>query len=222
MACLWLVLLSGCQSISRPLPDISTVAAASQQRYRIQPGDTLESHFSLDATFNEQALVNPDGRVSFFYAPDVPAGGLTITALRDRIASQAGITDSSFTVVLRNTVGTRVYVTGEVNAPGEIIVNGPISALQAVSRAGGYKLGAQSGRSVLIRHDAANKPVPYSVDLASAANGRNPDEDVALQSYDILYVPRDRIGNASLVLERVRNAVPFSFYFGVSHVRSEF
>ncbi len=213
----------GCQSVRRDLPDISTVAAASRQRssqYRIQPGDVLESHFSTDATFNEQALVAPDGRISFFYAADMTAAGLTVSQLREQVAAKAGITDGSFSIVLRNTVGTRVYVTGEVNSPGEIIVNGPITALQAVSRAGGYKLGAQRGQSVLIRHDAAEKPVPYTIDLASAADGRKPDEDVQLETYDILYVPRDRMANVSLVLERIRNAVPFSFYYGVSKVTS--
>jgi hypothetical protein len=73
---------------------------------------------------------------------------------------------------------------------------------------------------VLIRHDAADKPLPYSVDLASAMNGRKPDADVLLEPYDIIYVPRDRAGNASLVLERIRNAVPFNFYYGVNRVRS--
>ena len=221
----WILQIVGCQSIRGDLPDISTVAAASTQPtslYRIQPGDVLESHFSVDATFNEQALVTPDGRVSFFYAADIPAAGHTVTELRDQVAAKAGITDGSFAVVLRNTVGTRVYVTGEVNSPGEIVVNGPISALQAISRAGGYKMGAQSGASVLIRHDATAKAIPYSVNLASAADGSKPDEDVLLQSYDILYVPRDRLGNASLVLERIRNAVPFSFYYGVNRVQSVF
>ncbi len=215
--------LSACQSIRAPLPDISAAYGANQDsasEYRLQPGDVLESHFAANATFNEQALVAPDGRVSFFYAANVRAAGLSLAQLRDRIAAQAGITDPSFVVVLRNSVGTRVYVTGEVNAPGEIVVNGPLTALQAISRAGGYKLGAQSGASVLIRHEPDGKPTPYSINLAAAVNGRNPSADVQLQPYDVLYVPRDRLGNASLVLERIRNAVPFSFFYGINRVNT--
>jgi polysaccharide export outer membrane protein len=217
--------LSGCQSVSRDLPDISTVVDVSKDSgsyYRLQPGDVLESHFGSDSSFNEQALVAPDGRVSFFYAADVQAAGHTVSQLRDDVASKAGIMDASFVIALRNTVGTRVYVVGEVNSPGEIVVNGPISALEAISRAGGYKLGAQSGRSVLLRRDVSDKRAAYAVDLASAADGRNPREDVSLQSYDIVYVPRDRMANISLVFERVRNAVPFSFYYSVNTVRSSF
>jgi polysaccharide biosynthesis/export protein len=218
--------LTACQSVRAPLPDISTAAGPAQatgMEYHLQPGDVLESHFAVNSSFNEQAVVAPDGRVSFFYAVDVPAAGLSLAQLRDSVASKAGITDRSFAVVLRNPVGTRVYVIGEVNSPGEIVVNGPITALQAVSRAGGYKLGAQSGESVLIRHDGtAGKPTPYSINLAAAADGRKPGADAQLQPYDILYVPRDRMANVSLILERIRNAVPFSVWYGVNRVNNGF
>jgi polysaccharide export outer membrane protein len=218
------VQLAACQSVKGNLPDaVGSLPPASEQaaaQYRIQPGDVLESHFTADATLNEQAVVAPDGRVSFFYATNIVAGGLTLPQLRDTVAQAAGITDRTFVVVLRNSVGTRVYVTGEVNTPGEIVVNGQISALQAISRAGGYKMGAQTGKSVLLRRDTSNKPVLYAVNLKFAADGRNPNEDVVLQPYDIIYVPRDRLANVSLVFERIRNAIPFSVFYGVDSVNN--
>jgi polysaccharide export outer membrane protein len=218
------LLLSACQSIKRDLPDISTVASAPSglPPYRIQPGDVLESHFVVNPQFNEQVLVAPDGYVNFFGAPDVAAAGLTLPQLREAVSSKANITEKTFNIVLRNTVGTRVYVTGEVNAPGEIVVNGQISALQAISRAGGFKLGAQTGESALIRHEDGSKPVLYAINLAAAADGRRPEQDVLLQSYDILYVPRDRIANVSLIFERIRNAVPISFFYGINKVSTGF
>jgi protein involved in polysaccharide export with SLBB domain len=216
------LLLSACQSIKRDLPDVSTVASAPSglPQYRIQPGDVLESHFVVNPQLNEQVLVAPDGYVSFFGAPDIAAAGLTVRQLRETVASKARITESTFNIVLRNTVGTRIYVTGEVNAPGEIVVNGQISALQAISRAGGFKLGAQTGESVLIRHDATDKPIMYAINLAAATDGRKPEQDAPLQSYDILYVPRDRAANLSLVFERIRNAVPVSFFYGINRVNT--
>jgi polysaccharide export outer membrane protein len=219
--CILSVTLVACQSVRRDLPTVATLpdaATVSTSPYLIQPGDVLETHFIVDSTLNEQVVVAPDGRVSFFYAADIAAAGHTLRQLRDSVAQKAGITDPSFLIALRNSVGTRVYVTGEVNTPGEIVVNGQISALQAISRAGGYKLGAQKGLSVLLRRDSANKPVLYSVNLESAADGRQPNEDVLLQPYDIIYVPRDRIANLSLIFERIHNAVPFSVYYGINKV----
>jgi hypothetical protein len=34
---------------------------------------------------------------------------------------------------------------------------------------------------------------------------------LTLQTYDVLYVPRDRAGNVSLIFERIRQAIPFNF-----------
>jgi polysaccharide export outer membrane protein len=191
--------------------------------YQLQPGDIIESHYSSDPSLNEQILVAPDGRVNFFSASNIFAAGLTLPQLRNKIIGKAQIVDTSFDIVLRSSVGIRVYVTGEVATPGEIVSNGQISALQAVSRAGGLKLSAQGGEVVLIRHDdSTNDPKVYAIDLTAALNGAKPKEDVLLRPYDIIYVPRDRIGNASLVLERLRNAVPFVFSFVYGNGNAKF
>jgi len=210
----------GCQSIHGTLPSavgipLTSIPGASE--YHLQPGDILETRFSADPTLNEQAVVAPDGRVSFLGAPNILAAGLTVPELQHTVLDSARIIDKSFNIALRSSVGVRVYVTGEVTTPGEIIAPGNISALQAVSRAGGLKISAQGGEVVLIRHEDVSKPASvYSVNLTAAANGKTPAEDIWLQPYDIIYVPRDRIGNASLVLERLRNAVPivFSLVYG--------
>jgi polysaccharide export outer membrane protein len=214
------ILLSGCQTVSGKVGDATTlrpVDAAAE--YQVQPGDILESHYGSNPSLNEQVLVMPDGKVSFLGARNLMAAGQTLPTLRTTVIDTAKIIDPSFDVVLRSSVGTRVYVTGEVATPGEIVANGPISAVQAVSRAGGLKLGAQSDRVVLVRHFPASQSQAYAVNLQAVMDGSNPAADVMLQPYDIIYVPRDRIGNVSLVFERLRNAVPivFSLVYGDSN-----
>lgn len=206
--------LSACQTVQRDLPQAAValpVSPPAPSPYVVQPGDILESRFVTNPLLNEQSLVAPGGRISFRYASDLPAAGLTLPQIRQEVASTAGITEHGFDVVLRSSVGTRVYVTGEVTTPGEILVNGDITALQAVSRAGGFKLGAQEREVVLVRRGADKRPVLYAMDLKSATNGLAPQDDVQLQTYDIVYVPRDRAGNLSMIFERLRNAIPFNF-----------
>jgi protein involved in polysaccharide export with SLBB domain len=94
-----------------------------------------------------------------------------------------------------------------------VTVSGQVSALGAISRAGGFKNTAQIDVIVLIRRDEENRPHLYAVDVNAAMEGRDPNADVMLQTYDILYVPRDRIGNVSLIFEKLRNAIPFSSAF---------
>jgi protein involved in polysaccharide export with SLBB domain len=206
------VTLGGCASVTEtlaPAPQIGLGPPEAQPAYRLQPGDVIELHILSNPEMNEQAIVAPDDRVSFQFAPDIAAGGHSLREVTNILNQAYGLTTTNdLQVVLRSQVGTRVYVTGEVPLPAEIVANGQISALGAISRAGGFKITAQRSEVVLLRRDAENKPHLYALDLAAAMKGKDPGADVLLQPYDVLYVPRDRLGNISLVFEKVRNALP--------------
>jgi polysaccharide export outer membrane protein len=213
-----LAALAACQSVKADLPPAPQIALGppeAQPAYRLQPGDVIEIHLPTNPEMNEQGIIAPDGRVNFQYATNVPAGGLTIPDLTARLNGLYGkqLNNPNIQVVLRSQSGTRVYVTGEVNVPTEVMVSGQVSALGAISRAGGFKNTAQTDLIVLIRRDEENRPHLYALDIAAAMEGRDANADVMLQAYDILYVPRDRIGNVSLIFEKLRNAIPFSSAF---------
>jgi polysaccharide export outer membrane protein len=209
--------LGACSSVAVPLPqlppmssDVPEVAPA----YLLQPGDVLQTVYPADIERNEQVVVGPDGRIDVAYAHDVLAGGHSLSQVTQDVVTKAGITDPGFTISLRSSVGVRVYVIGEVTNPGEIVVDGGITALQAVSRAGGMKYTTtQMKQVVLIRRSETGRPILYAMDLHAALDGSNPSADPLLRPYDIVYVPRDRIGNVSLVFERIRQAIPYSFGF---------
>jgi len=213
-------LLCACASVTQPLPPAPQIGLGppdKQPAYRLQPGDVIELHMFSNPEMNEQAIVAPDNRVTFQFAPDIVAGGHSLQEVTDIVNKAYGATiKNDLQVVLRSQVGTRVYVTGEVILPAEIVANGQISALGAISRAGGFKITAYRGEVVLMRRDADNKPHLYAINVQAAMEGKDPNADVLLQPYDVLYVPRDRPGNASLLFEKIRNAIPIgaSFSYG--------
>jgi polysaccharide export outer membrane protein len=181
----------------------------------LQPGDVIELHILSNPELNEQVIVAPDSRVTFQFAPNLTVGGRSLQQVTDMLNTAYGTTTKNdLQVVLRSQVGTRVYVTGEVLAPTEVIANGEISALGAVTRAGGFKITAQRSEVVLMRRDEQNQPHLYALNLLSAMQGKDPNADVLLQPYDVIYVPRDRVSNVSLVFERIRNAIPFNASVG--------
>jgi polysaccharide export outer membrane protein len=207
-----LAALAGCASVKEtlpPPPQIGIGPPGEQAPYRLQPGDVIELHLFSNPEMNEQAIVAPDNRVTFQFAPDIIAGGHSLQEVTETLNKAYGATiKNDLQVVLRSQVGTRVYVTGEVTLPVEVVANGPISALGAISRAGGFKITAERSQVVLMRRDVENKPHLYALNLLAAMQGKDPNADVLLQPYDVIYVPRDRIGNVSLVFEKVRNALP--------------
>jgi protein involved in polysaccharide export with SLBB domain len=211
-------LLAACASVTEPLPpppQIGIGPPAEQPAYRLQPGDVIEVHILSNPELNEQVVVAPDNRVTFQFAPGLTVGGRSLQQVTDMLNhAYQTTTKNDLQVVLRSQVGTRCYVTGEVTAPTEVVTNGPISALSAITRAGGFKITAQRTEVVLMRRDEDNKPHLYALNLLAAMQGKDPNADVLLQPYDVLYVPRDRISNVSLVFERIRNAIPLSSSFG--------
>jgi protein involved in polysaccharide export with SLBB domain len=211
-------MLAGCASVTAPLPPPPQIGIGPPMdlpAYRLQPGDVIELHILSNPELNEQVVVAPDNRVTFQFAPSISVGGRSLQQVTDMLNTAYGTTTKNdLQVVLRSQVGTRVYVTGEVAAPAEVVANGQISALSAVTRAGGFKITAQRSEVVLMRRDENNKPHLYALNLLAAMQGKDPNADVLLQPYDVIYVPRDRISNVSLVFERIHNAIPFGASYG--------
>jgi protein involved in polysaccharide export with SLBB domain len=211
-------LLAACASVTETLPPPPQVGLGPPTElppYRLQAGDVIEVHILSNPELNEQVIVAPDDRVTFQFAPGLTVGGHSLQQVTDMLNQAYGTTTKNdLQVVLRSQVGTRVYVTGEVAAPTEVVVNGQISALSAITRAGGFKITAQRQEVVLLRRDEENKPHLYALNLLAAMQGKDPTADVLLQPYDVLYVPRDRVSNVSLVFERIRNAIPINASVG--------
>jgi protein involved in polysaccharide export with SLBB domain len=211
-------MLAGCASVTAPLPpppQIGIGPPTDLPPYRLQTGDVIELHILSNPELNEQVVVAPDNRVTFQFAPSISVGGRSLQQVTDMLNTAYGTTTKNdLQVVLRSQVGTRVYVTGEVTTPTEVIANGQISALSAVTRAGGFKITAQRSEVVLMRRDENNKPHLYALNLLAAMKGEDPNADILLQPYDVIYVPRDRISNVSMVFERIHNAIPFAVSYG--------
>jgi len=94
-------------------------------------------------------------------------------------------------VVVKSFAPTRVYVGGEVTTPGEFITVGPTLTLsQALARAGGTKLSSDDTHVFVIRRGPGDKPEFLSTSWKALRQGRNPDADIRLAPYDVVYVPK--------------------------------
>ena len=182
--------------------------------YRCDMGDVLDVRFPRNPELNEQAVVGPDGRLSTQFAHDIFAAGRTLEELTKDLneAYSKELVDPIVSLSIRSYSGTRVYIAGEVATPGEFVETGPVTALQAVARAGGFKTFAARSHIILIRRGQNGKPEIYGLDESGLTEGygRNAT-DAELVSYDIVYVPRTPIGDVGYFLDQLRGVIPFSF-----------
>jgi len=213
----WMVtsVLTGCANSSLPRPPMAELASPEQRPlYRCDMGDVLDLRFPRNPELNEQAVVGPDGRISVQYAHDILAAGRTLADVtRDLSEAYSQVlVEPLVSLSIRTYSGTRIYVAGEVATPGEFIETGPITALQAIARAGGFKTSAARSKVVLIRRGQKGKPDVYGLDESGLTEGYSKNAtDAELVSYDIVYVPRSPIADVAFLFAQLQGVLPLSF-----------
>lgn len=139
-----------------------------QQRLTFGPGDVVDIHFFSNSVYTALSRTNvfigPDGRINYLYANGIPAAGLTVEELRQKIAD--ALTpfykqSPTIVVVPVSFSSKKYYMLGKVNAKGAYVLDRPLTLVEAVARAKGLETGlyqrttvemADLGHSFLIRN----------------------------------------------------------------------
>jgi protein involved in polysaccharide export with SLBB domain len=168
--------------------------------YEIHNLDELTIKFFYNPELNETVSVRPDGRISLQFANDVMAAGLTPAELTDVLTEKYSteFVDPRITVLVRSYEGNRVYVDGEVIKPQMFRLGANLTVSQAIASAGGLKDTARRHDVRVIRRKADKKPLVIPVNFAQVVDGTDISQDIALQPYDIVYVPKSTIANVNM------------------------
>src|SRR5581483_11549143 len=128
---------SASDSDKKPAPG----ALATTDEYRLGAGDKLRIEVYKDPQLSQSVQIRPDGKITLPLIGDMAATGLTPLELRDQIASQLKeyITNPTVTVIVVEATSAHAYVMGEVAHPGEVSLHGPVTIVQAIAMAGGFK-----------------------------------------------------------------------------------
>ncbi len=221
--------LGGCgSSTSQTRADIPVVEegrapiaplAENLEPYRLQLGDALQVKMLLNPELNEDITVRPDGMISTAVVQDMPAYGKTAEELQKGLieAYKKHLTDPQLTVVVKSFAPSRIYVLGEVEAPGEMVSVGPnMTLLQAIARAGGMKNSGDEKNVLVYRRGASEKGEVFRADYAAATEGVS-TQDVRLAAYDVVYVPRTGVADAyKNYQQNIQQFLPASFGLGYS------
>jgi len=184
------------------------------REYRVGSGDVLELKFSYASELNDKVTVRPDGAISLAMVGEMRAKGLTPAELSTHLTQRYSkhLKHPDVTVIVRDFAGQKIYVGGEVNAPGLVQIQGALTCLQAVFNAGGPKPSARLDNVVLMRYDGDNKTEVQKVNLSEVFRGKA--ADITLQSFDVIHVPRKRISRVGLFVQQyVNDLVPHNLMF---------
>lgn len=176
------------------------------QNYTLQPGDVVSVEVLEDASLNRNAMVLPDGNISFPFAGSIRASDRSVgqveASLRKALAPNFASTPTVFVSIASLAQGAAgptgptitIYVVGQVNQPGPVAVESGVNFLQALASTGGFNQFAATKRVQLRRTDpATGQEVVYLFNLKKVGDGATITGNTTMREGDIIFVPERRL-----------------------------
>jgi polysaccharide export outer membrane protein len=170
-------------------------------------------------------LVRPDGYISLPQIPkDIEAAGATLNQLKSAISAEYSkiFENLSVSVALANTNSNLVYVTGEVRRPNSYQLAGPTTVSQILSQAGLIWETAELSSILVVSRSSEGKPWGRLVNMDEIIGQGNIGNDIFLKRFDVVYVPKNKIANANVVVDQyINRIVPNFFRLGLNFTYSK-
>lgn len=162
----------------------------AEEQYQLHQGDMLFISVWGEETLQKEALVLPDGSITFPLAGRVNVANTTTTEAEKRITDKLKkfLPEPQVTVVVKSIEGNRAYIIGKVLKTGPFLLTGPTTVLQALSMAGGFDKFAELENIKVLRQNGS-KQVPISVDYKKLIRGQNLESNILLVPGDTIVVP---------------------------------
>ena len=124
--------------------------------------------------------------------------------------SQNIILQNRDVVFVPNPDDRRVYVLGRVEHPGIVpLANIRMGLIEAISYAGGFKMGAVTDEVRVIRGGLSN-PTLFTVDMDRILKGKGTDgQGFTLASGDIIFVPDTALTSWNNIIEQIKPTMEF-------------
>ena len=153
------------------------------------------------------SAIRPDGYLSFPVINDVLAGGKTLPELKRILTKQyqAQVDNLTITLILKVMKANLVYIMGEVEKPNKYLIDGTTSIAQLISRSGGFKDTAERSTILVISRDKQRRPWGRLVDMKKVLYDGDMSQDIILNQYDVVHVPKSTIARANLFVKQYIN-----------------
>jgi len=191
--------MTACSYLSSPPSPESTAGAAGNGitananpagSYIVQPGDVLTISVWKEKDLQGDVSVRPDGGLNFPLVGDIMASGKTVAELRKDIAAKLSkfVPDPVVTVIVKQSLGYRIYVIGKVNKPGDFPAGRDIDVMQALTMAGGpTPFASVNNIKILRRVNGELKAIPFR--YSSVEKGEDLEQNIVLKGGDVVVVP---------------------------------
>lgn len=179
------------ESAATDRPTNRPVAAAPDARYVIGADDVLAVDVWKEKEVSRVLPVRPDGKISLPLIGDLQASGLTPQQLQASVTVKlrAYIDKPEVSVIVQEARSHRFNVVGEVQKPGSYTLGQPLTVLDALALAGGFRDFAKAKKIYVLRvhPDGSNERIPFN--YKQVIKGKKLAENIPLEPGDTVVVP---------------------------------
>lgn len=166
----------GTLKVVKDLPAPPNTQGGSEQP--LSPNDVLEVNVFQVDNLNRVVQVDASGQVSLPLIGTVMAAGKTVRQLENEVEQAYGakyLQSPDVTIFVKESIGQRITVDGEVNKAGIYPVASNSSLIDAVALAGGFNTIGDAGKVFVYRNIGQDTLVAnYNVEAIRAGKMRNP------------------------------------------------
>ena len=161
----------------------------------LQPGDVLSIQVFRVAEFSKVVRIEEDGTFRYPLCGTITASGQTARAIAEeiekRLANAKQVQDPHVDVFVQDWGPRRIYILGEVKSSQsmELPTYGRMTALQALSAAGGFTESADLNNVAVLRR-TEGKLIRHKIDVSALASRQSGGDDFKLLPEDTLIVPK--------------------------------
>jgi protein involved in polysaccharide export with SLBB domain len=124
--------------------------------YKITPNDIIVIDVFGERDLSKEFRVSATGTINYYFLGEVKVAGKTTAEIREALTEELNrdyLVDPQVTVDVKEYRVREVFVNGQVNKPGAILITGEqeLDLLSAIAKAGGFTLRANQNKITFTR-----------------------------------------------------------------------
>jgi polysaccharide export outer membrane protein len=172
-------------------PEAPKYDPADVANYVIGPADVLAINVWKEPDLTKTVPVRPDGHITLPLVGDLMASGLTPVQLQHNLQAKLKdkLIDPEVTVTVEQFNSHKFNIVGEVGHPGAYDLLRPITVLDALALAGGFRDFAKTKGIYVLRKQADGTQTKLKFNYNDVIKGKHAEQNMAVQAGDTIVVP---------------------------------
>jgi len=159
--------------------------------YVIGNEDILAISVWKESEISRTVPVRSDGKISLPLVGEILAAGKTTTQLQELVTNSLRpyISEPAVTVIVQEMRSKKFNILGHIQKPGAYAFSPPLTVVDAIALAGGFRDFAKSKNIYILRtvSEGEIKRLPFN--YKEVVKGIHPEQNILLQLHDTIVVP---------------------------------